>query len=164
MSFNISLYSGDGDGETGSKTYKFDWSFMEDGEYEMTWSFRTADLDEADYADSTDAMYLSLPQLPTINNYEVKSSNAQNYSRAVSSSKIGLLRRNTMVLDLASASKFVKIIYTADTNDNPPIRCRKPQMNDFRVDVFNVNNSLMGDEGDANGLQNYFLNLYFKKI
>lgn len=147
MSFVVNLNSKDGEGDNQNKTFMIDWSFFEDGEYELTFCFKSSIQTEANFTTTKTPFGLALPDLVLKNviTAEIK-------GRATSSPIIGQLRSidHTRVADP---------IYYISHSSNMPVVCTNPSLTEFRVQMLDVNNTIL-----TQFLASYNLILYFKKL
>ncbi len=187
-SYTIHLRSEDGenvfdestntDNEIGAKKYAFDFSIMEEGEYELTFTYKQKAVIEEDLndiyggivtklPDRRNICRLEFPDFPLVNNFNP-------IGRATSTGVCGNLLLNFWMRDYGSGSPFLEdnqryAWWSAEPNSNPPIRCLKPKHIEFRVFLRDVNNTIMKNvyDGGADGADElglYRLTLCFKKV
>lgn len=141
MSFVVELNSDDGTGNIFNRTYMLDWSFFENGEYELSYTFKSGLQSEVDYGVNTSPFSLALPDLVLKNIVSVKNSRTQ------SSNIIGQL----------SMEVFGNAIWYRSHPSNMPVRCCNPSSYEFRVQLLDINGDLL------TAFEDYNLILYFNK-
>lgn len=141
MSFVVELNSDDGSGDIFNKTYMLDWSFFEDGDYELSYSFKSGLQSEVDYGITTSPFSLALPDLVLKNVVSVKNSRSQ----------------SSPIIGLISMEVFGTGIWYRSHPSNRPVICRNPSSYEFRVQLLDINGTLLTD------FEDYNLILYFNK-
>ena len=164
MSFNVVIHSDDYFSTTDAfnamnQIYTIDWSFMEEGEYDLTFSFRTQHLLPFDL--TRDIGTIECPDLAVFNSFRptVNTDAAGNrtvLTQAITSSTIGKIR---WVECSNQAVSLTKLYSVADWGDNPPVRVRKPQSNMFTVKLNDVNGNIATATSGK-----YVLILHFEKV
>lgn len=142
MIYNIVINSVNYVGGTNSSnlSYYFDWSNIEDGEYEMTFNFNA--IDTAVHK----VLYVVIPDLGVASN--VFTTTSQTTARF--NNVIGVISPNEKTTDTH---------YIASTVDNPPIYLRtRPQSNNFTVYFYDTDGALSNLNVD------YILILSLKKL
>jgi hypothetical protein len=141
MSFVVELNSIDGTGDIFNRTYMLDWSFFEDGEYELSYTFKSGLQTESEYGITTAPFSLALPDLVLKNVVSVKNSRTQ------SSNIVGQL----------SMEVFGTGIWYRSHHSNMPVRCMNPSSYEFRVQLLDITGDLL------TAFEDYNLILYFNK-
>ena len=155
MRYNIVLkstdsVSGDRDADdaytTAEMTYAFDWSFIPDGDYELSYTFKTER-----YSDSI----FALPHAIALPDFHFNSYFAGSRITAQTNSIIGL-NEATIV------SETDAVVYARHCSDNQPIVVRNPASfaQQFRVQLLGVD----GDVQTSQEISYYMLILTLKKI
>jgi len=147
MSFVVNLNSNDGDGDNQNKTFMIDWSFFEDGDYELTFCFKSSNQTEANFTTTKKPFGLALPDLNLKNVIT-----AEKKGRAMSSPIIGQLQS-------IDHTRIQDPIYYISHISNMPVMCSNPTATEFRVQMLDVNNTIL-----TQFLASYNLILYFKKL
>ena len=150
MSFNVVINSSDkfSGSDDINQVYALDWSFMQEGEYDMTFSFRT-ETKNFDY--DQDVQAIDCPDLTVFNSYKAGDSVTAQTSSVIGKVKLADVRKDYN--DLA------KMYGYADFKDNPPVRVSKPKANFFAVRLLDVTGAVLTENPG-----NYVLILHFEKI
>ena len=150
MSFNVVLNSTNYFSQVNGiheQQYAIDWSFMPDGEYDMTFSFHSASPVGPNFINAVE-----LPDLTVFNSYKAADKITANNSHV-----IGTIRLfwNAKIL----TAQTITATCRASPSDNPPIRCSKPKANIFAV-------RLLGDDLaiQSGPVGHYTLILHFEKV
>ena len=147
MSFNIVFNSNDGTGtDLFNLEYTFDFSFMEECEYELSFSFVSGLQDEGDYFTDTRPLQLAIQNFPLRNVFK-----ANDKMRSETSNVLGLIDVESILL---TNTYYLK--YNSHPS-NTPVRCMRPSNNVFRVQLLNYAGNLLTD------FEEYSLILNFKK-
>ena len=131
------------------KTYGFNWTGLEDGAYDLTFSFRSIQ--------NTGPNAVGLISLPDIGT--VEGGAATGNTGAQSSNIIGILRPVYHGL-VSGASGNNREYSLALRTDNPPVRVQKPVNNEFRVVISNINGSVL----DGTLPASYAMIIHLKKV
>ena len=138
-SYTIIIPSSEGSGDINDRSYKFDWSILPKGEYEMSFTFISEPLKTvvATAEATAHAMAVEFVSPFSYDSYKVTSNGYAN-----SSNIIGLLEVETVdgVWDVAAD---FSMRHWKSKNDNPSIHLHGvPQGNDFRVRLLKTNGAL----------------------
>ena len=162
MSFNVVINSPDTiddltDANVTCKElrYNFDWNFMEDCEYDLTFSFRSPWMNQG----VTTIPTLTQIRIPdfgaAMNVYEVGKN-----TTASTSNVIGNVTTTTKFHGETAGGFHGKVMFSAGAADNGPVRLKsKPHSSTFTVKLCQPNGALT-----ANPPTSYSLVLHFKKI
>lgn len=150
MSFNVVINSRNkfGGSDDTDQTYALDWSFMPDGDYDMTFSFRT-ETKNLDY--NKDVQAIECPDLAVFNCYK-----AADTATAQTSATIGVVKLADPRKDYNDTARMYCY---ADFKDNPPIRVAKPKANFFTVRLIDATGAVLSENPG-----NYTLILHFEKV
>ena len=149
MSFNVVLNSSSSYtvDNLHEQKYAIDWSFMEAGEYDLTFSFHSAAIAGPNFINA-----IELPDLAVFNSYKAADKITANNSHV-----IGTIRLfwNAKIL----TAQTITVTSQASPSDNPPIRCSKPKANIFTV-------RLLGDDLaiQSGPVGHYTLILHFERV
>ena len=142
-----SIYINSGDAISGAnvldKTYGYDWNVIEDGIYDLTFSFKSSNINTP----INDIALISLPDIGSIQQTQASSS-----TNSVSSNVIGVLNNF-----FTGGANVVNI--QVSPKDNTPIRIRKPTNNTFSV----VLSALTGG-ATGNLPTHYAMIIHLKKV
>ena len=136
-----------GDTDTASMTYAFDWSFIPDGDYELSYTFKTERYEDSVFA---------LPHAISLPDFHFNSYSAGSKITAQTNSIIGV-NEAVLVSETGTAASMAK-----HCSDNKPIFVRNPAT---FAQVFRVH--LLGTDGVLQTSENvlsYMLILTLKKI
>jgi len=134
-----------------SLTYYFDFSQFDDGYYEMTFTFVSGQ----NYLDPAEPANIHITNFGTSNVYASLFYNTQ----ASTSQHIGLLWPSM------SSAVTGHGFYAAGPTDNSPVIIRRPNTNNFTVNIYTFSGSLFQDYSTTPAnLADYLLVLNFKKI
>ena len=138
-SYSIVISSAEGAGNVNDRVYKFDWSIMPKGQYELSFTFMSEALKTvvatAEAADQATAIEFVSPL--SYNSYRVDTNGYAN-----SSNVIGMLEVEAVdgVWDVAADFSMRQ---WKSKNDNPTIELNGvPQGNEFRVRLLKTNGAL----------------------
>lgn len=131
------------------KTYGFDWSTLENGTYDLTFTFRSAVS-----TGPHEIAFISLPDIGTI-----QGGQASALTNATSSNVIGILKNEYKGLTAGATGNRKETIYVSNT-DNPSIRIQKPTNNTFRV----VLNRIDGGAVQGTIPASYVMIIHLKKV
>jgi len=139
-SFQILVSSDAGSGAVNDKVYKFDWSILPAGEYEMSFTFMSEPLKttKATAEATQQSMALEFQSPLSYDAYGVKSNGFAN-----STNVVGLLEVDGVdgIWDDGTADFSMR--HWKSKNDNPSINLYgKPQGNEFRVRLLKTNGVL----------------------
>ena len=149
MSFNVVLNSSSSYtvDNLHEQKYAIDWSFMEAGEYDLTFSFHSAAIAGPNFINA-----IELPDLAVFNSYKAADKINANNSHVIGTTR---LFWNPTVNNTQTVSAACR----ASPSDNPPVRCSKPQTNIFTVrlldDLLAIQNGPVG---------HYTLILHFERV
>ena len=149
MSFNVVLNSSNYFGGTTNheRTYAIDWSFMEEGQYDLTFSFHSASAAGPNFINA-----IELPDLTVFNSYQAADTTTANNSHIIGTTRLFWNAKVTSTMTISASCR-------ASPSDNPPIRCGKPKNSIFTVrlldDLLAVQSGVVG---------HYTLILHFQKV
>ncbi len=138
-SYTIVISSAEGTGDANNKVYKFDWSILPKGDYEMSFTFMSEPLKTlAAAAEGTNqAMAVEFVSPLSFNSYRVDTNGHAN-----SSNIVGLLEVESVEGIWDVAADF-SMRHWKSKNDNPTINLSGvPQGNEFRVRLLKTNGAL----------------------
>ena len=138
-SYSIVISSNQGTGDVNNRLYKFDWSIMPKGEYELSFTFMSEPLKTlVAVAEATDqAMAVEFQSPLSFNSYRVDSNGFAN-----SSNVIGMLEVESVEGVWDVAADF-SMRHWKSKNDNPTLTLNGvPQGNEFRVRLLKTNGEL----------------------
>ena len=141
MSFVVELMSDDGVGDIFNKTYMLDWNSFNEGEYELSFTFKTALQSDLNYGTTSAPCSLALPDIPLRNIVSVKNSRSQ----------------SSPIVGQISSEIFNASVWYRSHPSNLPIRCMKPSSHEFRVQLLDIEGNLL------TSFVKYNLILYFNK-
>lgn len=141
MSFVVELMSDDGVGDIFNKTYRLDWSFFDEGEYELSYSFKSALQSDLNWGTTSAPCSLALPDLPLKNVVCVENERTQ----------------STPIIGQISSEIFNSSIWYRSHPSNMAVRCMKPMSYEFRVQLIDIEGNLL------TSFVKYNLILYFNK-
>jgi len=138
-SYTIIISSAEGTGDGNNKVYKFDWSILPKGEYEMSFTFMSEPLKTLEGAaeGTNQAMAVEFISPLSFNSYRVDTNGYAN-----SSNIVGLLEVESVEGVWTNATDF-SMRHWKSKNDNPSINLSGvPQGNEFRVRLLKTNGAL----------------------
>tara|TARA_Y100000114_G_scaffold5353_1_gene4406 strand:- start:714 stop:1160 length:447 start_codon:yes stop_codon:yes gene_type:complete len=144
MSFNIFFNSSDGAGDNFNKEFTFDFSFMEDCEYELTFSFLSDNQIQANFTGTKQLFSIAVQNFPLKNNF-----NSNTLMRNSDTAIIGFVSKNVLIDNNTQYSSLTS---------NVPVRCMKPTNNSFFVKLLDIDGELL------TAFEKYNLALNFKKV
>ena len=162
MSFNVVINSPDTiDDLTAANVnckelrYNFDWNFMEDCEYDLTFSFRST-WNTLGVTTSPGLTQIRFPDLgAAMNVYQVGPNTTANTSNV-----IGNVTTTQKFYGQTGANHHGLVMFSAGAADNGPVRLKgKPQSSTFTVKLCEPDGALATTVPDK-----YSLVLHFKKI
>ena len=159
MSFNVVINSPNTIDTEANNTkelrYNFDWNFMDDCEYDMTFSFRTP-WQTSGVTISPALTQIRIPDLgAAMSVYEVG-----NNTTASKSNVIGNVTTTEKFYGVTGTTHHGKVMFSAGAADNGPVRLKsKPQSSTFTVKLCQPSG-----EVPLTPPASYSLILHFKKI
>ena len=131
------------------KDYAIDWSFLDEGEYDLTFSFVSSPGD----ANTTNVKAIALLGLGT----QIKTYTAGDKTDTKSSNIIGLLKRTMIVNDTTAAPE--KMSFSQSDFNVPVVLNSRPSSNIFKVRIM-ASSTTIGSVGMPGS---YLLILHFNK-
>lgn len=162
MSFNVVINSNDtidditeADVTTKELRYNFDWNFMDDCEYDLTFSFRTPWQDQG-VTVIPNLTQIRIPDLgAAMSVYEVGKN-----TTASKSNVIGNVTTTEKFYGVTGTTHHGKVMFSAGAADNGPVRLKsKPQSSTFTVKLCQPSGAVTSHPPEI-----YSLVLHFKKI